>query len=70
MILEYLGILSGLLLLVVGADRFVIGAANIARGLGMPPLLIGLTIVSISPLPHRKSWWVRWPRWMAKLILP
>ncbi len=48
MILEYLGILSGLLLLVVGADRFVKGAANIARGLGMPPLLIGLTIVSIA----------------------
>ena len=48
MILEYLGILSGLLLLVVGADKFVTGAANIARGLGMPPLLIGLTIVSIA----------------------
>jgi len=48
MILEYLGILSGLILLVFGADRFVTGAANIARGLGMTPLLIGLTIVSIA----------------------
>jgi cation:H+ antiporter len=48
MILDYLGILSGLILLVFGADRFVTGAANIARGLGMPPLLIGLTIVSIA----------------------
>ena len=48
MILEYFGILSGLVLLVVGADRFVTGAANIARRLGMPPLLIGLTIVSIA----------------------
>jgi len=48
MLLENLGILTGLLLLVIGADRFVLGAANIARGLGMPPLLIGLTIVSIA----------------------
>ena len=48
MLLEYLGILSGLLLLVVGADRFITGAANIARGLGMSPLLIGITIVSIA----------------------
>ena len=48
MLLEYLGILAGLVLLVFGADRFVIGAANIARGMGMPPLVIGLTIVSIA----------------------
>lgn len=48
MLLEYLGILAGLILLVFGADRFVIGAANIARGMGMPPLVIGLTIVSIA----------------------
>ena len=48
MLLEYLGILAGLILLVFGADRFVIGAASIARGMGMPPLVIGLTIVSIA----------------------
>lgn len=48
MLLEYLGILAGLVFLVFGADRFVIGAANIARGMGMPPLVIGLTIVSIA----------------------
>jgi len=48
MILNYLGILAGLALLVFGADRFVDGAANIARYLGMPPLLIGLTIVGIA----------------------
>ena len=45
MIVNYLGILAGLALLVYGADRFVEGAAAIARYLGMPPLLIGLTIV-------------------------
>jgi cation:H+ antiporter len=48
MLPEFLGILSGLLLLVFGADRFVVGAANIARGMGVPPLVIGLTIVSIA----------------------
>jgi len=40
--------LAGLALLVYGADRFVEGAANIARYLGMPPLLIGLTIVAMA----------------------
>ena len=48
MILNYLGILAGLVLLVYGADRFVEGAANIAHYLGMPPLLIGLTIVGMA----------------------
>jgi len=48
MILNYLGILAGLALLVYGADRFVDGAASIARYLGMPPLLIGLTIVGMA----------------------
>jgi cation:H+ antiporter len=48
MILNYLGILAGLSLLVYGADRFVDGASNIARYLGMPPLLIGLTIVGMA----------------------
>lgn len=48
MIINYLGILAGLALLVYGADRFVEGAAHIARYLGMPPLLIGLTIVGMA----------------------
>lgn len=48
MILNYLGILAGLALLVYGADRFVEGASNIARYLGLPPLLIGLTVVGIA----------------------
>jgi len=41
-------ILAGLLLLVWGADRFVHGAAAIARNLGVAPLLIGLTIVAFA----------------------
>ena len=48
MILNYLGILSGLLLLIFGADRFVFGAANIARNLGIAPLTIGLAIVGLG----------------------
>lgn len=38
----------GLLLLIWGADRFVHGAAATARNLGIPPLLIGLTIVALA----------------------
>ncbi len=41
-------ILAGFLVLIWSADRFVIGAAATARGLGMSPMLIGLTIVSIG----------------------
>lgn len=41
-------IVAGLLLLVWGADRFVHGAAALARNLGVAPLLIGLTIVAFA----------------------
>jgi cation:H+ antiporter len=43
-----LEIIGGLLLLVWGADRFVHGAATLARNLGIPVLLIGLTIVAFA----------------------
>ena len=43
-----LEIVAGLLLLVWGADRFVHGAAALARNLGVAPLLIGLTIVAFA----------------------
>ena len=43
-----LEIIAGLLLLVWGADRFVHGAAALARNLGIPVLLIGLTIVAFA----------------------
>ncbi len=45
---DILFILGGLALLVYGADRFVDGAASTARGLGVAPLIIGLTIVGIA----------------------
>ncbi len=41
-------VIVGLLLLIWGADRFVHGAAAAARNLGVPPLLIGLTIVALA----------------------
>lgn len=41
-------IIAGFLVLIWSADRFVIGAAGTARSLGMSPMLIGLTIVSIG----------------------
>ena len=41
-------VIIGLTLLIWGADRFVHGAAAIARNLGVAPLMIGLTIVSFA----------------------
>jgi len=41
-------LIVGLILLIWGADRFVHGAAATARNLGIPPLLIGLTIVALA----------------------
>lgn len=43
-----LAVLAGFVLLVWGADRFVAGAAAIARNLGVSPLIIGLTVVGIG----------------------
>ena len=43
-----LEVIGGLLLLVWGANRFVYGAAAMARNLGVAPLLIGLTVVAIA----------------------
>lgn len=48
MLLAAVSIVFGLGLLVWGADRFVIGAAALARSLGVPPLLIGLTVVGFG----------------------
>lgn len=49
MFVEYfLEVVGGLILLIWGADRFVHGAAAGARNLGVPPLLIGLTVVAFA----------------------
>ena len=44
----YVATLAGFILLMWGADRFVVGAAGTARNLGVPPLLIGLTLVGMA----------------------
>ena len=41
-------VIVGLVALIWGADRFVIGAGAMARNLGVPTLLIGLTVVGIA----------------------
>lgn len=48
MLLSLTAIFAGLILLTWSADRFVTGAAALARHLGAPPLLIGVTIVGIG----------------------
>ena len=48
MLLFCIAVLIGFLLLAWSADRFVGGASSIARILGVPPMIIGLTIVSLG----------------------
>ncbi|NCO53207.1 MAG: calcium/sodium antiporter [Deltaproteobacteria bacterium] len=48
MILAWLAVVGGLILLIWSADRFVEGAALVARHFGMPPLLIGMVIVGFG----------------------
>jgi len=48
MLLDLISVVIGLALLIWGADRFVVGAAGTARNLGVPTLLIGLTIVGFA----------------------
>ncbi|NOY89575.1 MAG: calcium/sodium antiporter [Deltaproteobacteria bacterium] len=43
-----IAVLSGFVALVWGADRFVMGAAGMAKNFGLSPLLIGLTIVAFG----------------------
>jgi cation:H+ antiporter len=40
--------LAGFVLLLWGADRFVVGAASTARNFGVSPLIIGLTLVGMA----------------------
>lgn len=48
MILSVLALIIGIIVLVVSADRFIEGAATIARQLGLSPLLIGMLIVGFG----------------------
>ena len=46
--LPSLAVIAGLAVLTWSADRFVLGAAGLARTLGVTPLLIGLTVVAFG----------------------
>jgi cation:H+ antiporter len=48
MLLDAIAILGGLLLLLVGADVFVRGAAALALRFGLSPLVVGLTVVAFG----------------------
>ena len=48
MLIATMAVLGGLALLVLGADRFVTGAAGTARALEVSPLVIGLIVVGIA----------------------
>ncbi len=48
MTIAFLAVVSGLALLLWSAGRFVEGSAAVARGFGMPPLLIGMVIVGFG----------------------
>ena len=48
MILQLAAVLTGLVLLAWSSDRFVAGAAGLARGMGVSTLVIGLTIVAFG----------------------
>ena len=43
-----IALIFGFVVLLLGADRFVDGAANIAKNFGVSPLIIGLTIVGLG----------------------
>jgi len=47
MLLAIVLMIVGLLLLVYAADRLVYGAAVLARSIGIPPLVIGMTVVGV-----------------------
>jgi len=47
-ILFVVAIIIGFAILIWGADRFIDGAANIARNYGISPLIVGLTIVGFG----------------------
>lgn len=48
MLLSFLALAVALAALVWSADKFVVGAANLATHFRVPPLVIGVTVVSLG----------------------
>ena len=46
--MDYIFLIIGFFLLIKGADIFVSGAAAISKKLGIPSVIVGLTIVSLG----------------------
>jgi cation:H+ antiporter len=46
--MSFIFIVIGFILLIKGADLFVDGCSNVAKALGIPSLIIGLTIVAFG----------------------
>lgn len=46
--MDYILLIIGFALLIKGADIFVDGASSIAKKIGIPPVIVGLTIVSLG----------------------
>jgi len=46
--IQIVAIIAGFILLMLSADRFVLGAGAVARNLGVSPLIIGLTVVAFG----------------------
>ncbi len=48
MLINVVALVVGLVVLVIAADKFIVGTVAIARKFNVPPLLIGLTIVGLG----------------------
>lgn len=48
MLLDVIALVIGLIVLVIAADKFIVGTVSIAKKFGISPLLIGLTIVGLG----------------------
>ena len=48
MLLPIAAVIFGIILLVISADKFVDGAASVAKLLGLPPLLIGMLVIGFG----------------------
>lgn len=48
MLLATAGLLAGFILLIISADRFVLGASNSARLFGISPLIVGVIVVGFG----------------------
>ena len=55
MIIQVLILIAGFLLLVKGADWFVDGAASLAERMGIPQLVVGLTIVAMGQACRKRQ---------------